>query len=75
MDWRRVLLRSPNEFHEVIARERRVSPHTDPELNRKPLCYARPIRDLRLRGLVSFGPPSEATVGVFVVPQKKGNRG
>ena len=35
-DWRRVLLRSPNELHEVIAREGRVAPHTDPVLKRKP---------------------------------------
>ena len=40
-DWRRVLLRSPNELHEVIAREGRVAPHADPVLKRKPQCYAR----------------------------------
>ena len=27
-DWRPVLLRSPSEFHEVIALEGRVAPHT-----------------------------------------------
>ena len=47
-----------------------VALHTDPEIKRKPRCYARLIRDMRLPGLVSFGPPSEATVGVFVVPKK-----
>ena len=35
-DWRLILLRSPSELHEVIAREGRVAPHTDPELKRKP---------------------------------------
>ena len=69
-DWRWVLLRSPSEFHEVTALEGRVAPHTDPGLKRKPQCYARLVRDVSLRGLVSFGPPSEATVGVFVVPKK-----
>ena len=69
-DWRRVLLRSPSEFHEVIALEGRVAPRTDPELQRKPQCYARLVRDMSLRGLVSFEPPSEATVGVFVVQKK-----
>ena len=73
-DWRRVLLRSPSEFHEVIAREGRVAPHTDPELKRKPQSYARLLRDVSLRGLVSFGAPSEATVGVFVVPKKLGKQ-
>ena len=29
---------------------------------------------MRLRGLVSFGPSSEATVGVFVVPNKLGKQ-
>ena len=29
---------------------------------------------MSLRGLVSFGPPSEATVGVFVVPKKLGKQ-
>ena len=53
--WRRVLLRSPNELHEAFALEGRVAPHT----KRKPRCYARLIRDMSLRGLVSFGPPSE----------------
>ena len=27
-----------SEFHEVIALEGRVAPHTDPELKRKPQC-------------------------------------
>ena len=27
---------------------------------------------MSFRGIVSFGPPSEATVGVFVVPKKLG---
>ena len=62
-DWRRVLLRSPSELREVISLEGRVAPHTDPELKRKPQCYARLLRDMSLRGLVTFGPPSEATVG------------
>ena len=68
-DWRRVLIRSPSELHEAIALEGRVAPHT---LKRKPRCYARLERDMSLRGLVSFGPPSEATVGVFVTPKKLG---
>ena len=61
-DWRQVLLRSPSELHEVIAREGRVAPHADPVLKRKPQCYARNVRDMSLRGLVSSGrlrPPSE----------------
>ena len=66
-DWRRVLLRSPSELHEAIALVGRVAPHTDPELVRKPRCYARLVR-------VSFGPPSEATAGVFVVPKKLGKQ-
>ena len=70
----RVLLRSPSEFHEVIARKRRGAPHTDPELERKPECYARLVLDMSLRGLVSFGAPSEATVGVCVVPKKLGKQ-
>ena len=70
-DWRRILLRSPSELQEVIALEGRVAPHTDTELKRKPRCYARLVRDMSLRGLVSFGPPAQATVGVFVVPKKK----
>ena len=49
---------------------REFAPHTDPELKRKPQCYAKLVRDVSLRGLVSFGAPSEATVGVFVVPKK-----
>ena len=61
-----------SEFHEVIAREGRVAPHTDPELKRKTQRYARLVRDMSLRGLVSFGAPSEATVGFFVVPKKLG---
>ena len=68
------MLRSPNELHEVIAREGRVAPHADPVLKRKPQCYARLVRDMSLRGLVSFGAPSEATVGVFVVPKKLGKQ-
>ena len=40
----------------MFAREGRDAPHTE--------------RDIILRGLVSFGAPSEATVGVFVVPKK-----
>ena len=71
-DWRRVMLRSPNELQEVIAREGRVAPHTDPVLKRKPQFYARLVWDVSLRGLVSFEAPSEATVGVFVVPKKPG---
>ena len=54
-DWRRILLRSPSELHEVIAREGRVARHTDPELIRKPQSYDRLVRDMSLRGLVSFG--------------------
>ena len=73
-DWRRVLLRSPSEFQEVIALEGRVAPHTDLELKRKPQCYVRLTHDMSLRGLVSFGAPSEATVGVFVVPKKLGKQ-
>ena len=64
------MLRSPNELHDVIASEGRGAPHTDPELKREPQCYARLVRDVSLRGLVSFWAPSEATVGVFVVPKK-----
>ena len=71
-NWRRVLLRSPSEFHEVIAHEGRVVFHANPELKGKPQCYARLVRDMSLRGLVSFGAPSEATVGVFVVKKKLG---
>ena len=55
----------------MIAREGRVAPHTDPELKRKLQSYARLVRDMCLRGLVSFGAPSEATVGVLVVPKKQ----
>ena len=73
-DWRLILLRSPSELHEVIAREGRLAPHTDPELKRKPQCYAKLVRDMSLGGLVSFGAPSEATVGVFVVPKKLGKQ-
>ena len=73
-DWRRVLLRSPNELHEVIAREGRVAPHTDPELKRELQCYARLVRDVSLRGLVSFWAQSEATVGVYVVSKKLGKQ-
>ena len=69
-DWRRVLLRSPSEHREVIPLEGRVAPHTDPELKRKPRCNAKLVRDTSLRGLASFGPPSEATIEVFVVPKK-----
>ena len=47
---------------------------TDPELKRKPQCYAKLVRDMSLGGLVSFGAPSEATVGVFVVPKKLGKQ-
>ena len=68
------LLRSPMELHEAIAFEGRVAPHTDPELKRKPRCYARLVRDVSLRGLVSFRPPSEASVGVFLVPNKQGKQ-
>ena len=64
-DWRQVLLRSPSEFHEVIASEGRVAPHTDPEPNRKTQSE---------RGLVSFGALSEATVGVSVVQKKLGKQ-
>ena len=63
-----------NELHEVIAREGRVAPRTDPVLKRKPQCCARLARDMSLRGLVSFGAPSEATVGVFVAPKKLGKQ-
>ena len=73
-DWHLMLLRSPSELHEVIVREGRVAPHTDPELKRKPQCRAKLVRDMSLRGLVSFGAPSEATVGVFVVPKKLGKQ-
>ena len=69
-DWRRVLLRSPSVFQEVIARKGRVAPHTDPELKRKPQSYARLARDVGLRGLVSFGAPSEAAAGVFCGPEE-----
>ena len=71
-DWRRVFLRSPRELHELIALEGRVVPHTDPELKRKPQCYARLVS--RCYGLVSFGAVSEATVGVFVVQKKLGKQ-
>ena len=73
-DWRQILLRSPSEFQEAIALEGRVSPRTDPELKRKPRCYARLVRDVSLRGLVSHGPIAGATVGVFVVPKKQGKQ-
>ena len=69
-DWRRILLRSSSEFREVIALEGRVAPHTDPVLNRKFQCYARHVRHMSVRGLVSFAAPSEATVGVFLVSKK-----
>ena len=61
-DWRRVLLRSPSELQEAIALEGRVAPHTDPELKRKPWCYARLVRDMRLRGWCRSGrrPPLES---------------
>ena len=68
------MLRSPEEHHELIARAGRVAPLADPVLKRKPQCYARLVRDMSLRGLVSFGAPSEATVGVFVVPKKLGKQ-
>ena len=55
-NWRLILRRSPSEFHEAIALEGRVAPHTDPELKRKLRCYARLLRDVSVRGLVSFGP-------------------
>ena len=58
----------------MIASEGRVAPHADPELKRKPQCYAKLVRDLSLRGLVSSGALSEATVGVFVVPKKLGKQ-
>ena len=73
-DCRRVLLCSPSDLQEAIALEGRVVPHTDPELKRKPQCFARRVRDVSLRGLVSFGPPSKGTVGVFVVPKKQGKQ-
>ena len=68
-DWRRILLRSSSEFREVIALEGRVAPHTDPVLKRKFQCYARHVRHMSVRGLVSFAAPSEATVGVFWSPR------
>ena len=71
-DERRILLRSPSELQKVIALEGRVALHTHPELKRKPRCHARLLRDMSLRGLVSFGPPAGATIGVFMVPKKKG---
>ena len=70
-DWQRVLPRSPSELREVIPREGRVSPHTDPERKRKPQCYARLVRGVSLRGLVSFWEPSEATVGVLCGPRRE----
>ena len=73
-DWNWVLLRSPSELQEAITLQGRVARHTDKELKRKPRFCARLIRDMRLRGLVSFGPPSEATIGVFVVPEKQGKQ-
>ena len=68
------MLRSPSELRDVIAREGRVALHTDPELKRKPQSYAKLVRDISLRGLVSFGAPSEATVRVFVVQKKSGKQ-
>ena len=68
--WRLVLLRSPSELHEVIAREGRVAPHTDPELKRKPQNYGQACARYESAWSRSFGAPSEATVGVFVVPKK-----
>ena len=53
----------------MSAGKGRVAPHTDPELKRKPQSYARLIRDMGLRGLVSFGVPFMATVGVVVDPK------
>ena len=44
----------------------------DPVLKRKPQCSARLVRDMSLRGLVSFGAQSEATVGFL---WSQGNRG
>ena len=46
-DWRRALLRLTSELQEAIALESRVVPYIDPELKRKPRCYARLIRDMR----------------------------
>jgi len=47
-------------------------PYTDPVLRRDPKEYARLIADLHSRGLVTLGREVEPTVGVFVVPKKKG---
>ena len=51
-----------------------VAPLTDPELKRKPRCYARHVRDLSVRCLVSLRTLAEATVGVFVVSRKQGKQ-
>ena len=58
----------------MIALEGRVAPHTDPVLKRNPRCYARLVCDMSSRGLVSFGPAAESTVGVFVVPKTQGKQ-
>ena len=50
------------------------APHADPELKRKLQSYAKLVRGMSLRGLVSFRAPSKATVGVFVVPKKLGKQ-
>ena len=55
---------------QVIALKGRVYP----ELERKPQCHARLVRDMSLRVLVPFGHSAEATVGVFVVPKKSGKQ-
>ena len=53
-DWRRVLLRSPSEFQEVIVCEGRVAPRIDPELKRKHQSFARLVRGRPLRLLSEF---------------------
>ena len=73
-DWRQVLPRSPSELHEAIALEGRVAPHTDPELKRKPRCYARLVRDMRLRDLVSGHLPRPPSVLLWS-QRNWGNRG
>ena len=54
----------------MIAHEG-VAPHTDPELKRKLQSCARLVRDMGLRGLVSFGARSEGRVVVLLFPKKQ----
>ena len=69
-DWRRVLLRSPNELHEVIAPKGELLLILTRNSNGNLSVIARLLRDMSLCGLATFGAPSEATVGVFYGPEE-----